>query len=193
MAEKNYQNFVWYDQTVDNKPVNFVRVRIYKPLDAVKSDGNMQLAATDGNTFQKSRRSFLKYTSQYSYVVLSSGIKERGAIYSSNHPYLYLHIKVYLTDDFDLSSLNDVDFLGKSYVIEAIQGETAPEPSLPPLLNYFRKKVGNDYEEFYFTLRNSAQSCHFNLVDQLFKSYNISAKYQALFWKEMFELAKTKR
>ncbi len=180
----------WKNQTIDGKLVNNVRVRIFKsPIDVI-SDNYEKVVATDGQTFQKSRHTSRKHTKNHSYVVLSTGLYEK---FSGN---LHLYIKLYLTDNFTISCLKDADFLGKIYVVETIEKYLNNEEDIPlsPLQNYLRKKVGNNYAELYSTLITAAQESHFNLVQQLFKTYKISTKFQALFWKELYrQTAKTKQ
>ena len=75
---------------------------------------------------------------------------------------------------------------------EAETTASESEALLPPLLNYFRKKkVGADYEDFYHHLRDLTETFEFDKIEELFEAYKISSKYQALFWKEMYqEIAK---
>lgn len=189
---RNYEEFTWKNQIIDEKLVNFVRVRIFNPIDTVSSNGNKKLVVTDGNIIQKSSHSLLRYTSDYSYVILSTGIRERSTV-TSDKSYLYLYITVYLRDSFDVSMWEDKDFLEKPFVLEALKEKLAlvPKPNLTPLLKYIRLKGGADYEEFYQNLRASAQEYDFDKVEELFENYKISFKYQALFWKEMYqEIAK---
>lgn len=184
-ATRNYQEFTWENQTINGQLVNFIRVRIFNPIDTVPSNGNKMLVVTDGDTVQRSPHSFLRYTSNYSYVILSSGIRERSSV-TSEKTHLYLHIKVYLTDDFDMSMWSDKDFLEKPFVLEALN-----TPTLPPPLDYLRKKVGDDYEEVYQNLKSSAQAYDFDKVEELFEAYKIDYKYQSFFWRELYqELAK---
>lgn len=185
---RNYKNFIWHNQTINDKLVNFVRVRIYKPVDTVVSNGHMKLVDTDGDTISKSTHSHLRHTSNYSYVILSSSIQEKSSIANCCH--LYLHIKVYITDDFEISMLEDgKDFPEKAYILKALNGEKESEPKL---LDYLQEKVGpDDYGFLHHTLLVYAHLYKFDKIEELFKTYNIPAKYQALFWKERYEETKT--
>lgn len=178
---RNYKNFIWHDQVIDETLVNTVRVRIFKKIDSIISTNYEKVVATDGKTIQKSSHTFRRYTEDYSYVILSTGICKKE-YYSDSY---YLYVKVYLADNFDISSLRDVDFPEKSYVLEALK-TGALKPDLSPFLSYLQTKNGFDYEEIYQLLKSSAQSYNFNKVEELFKTYKIPEKYQAFFWKGMY-------
>lgn len=181
---RKYKNFIWHNQMIDGQLVNYIRVRIFKSVDTISSTGTMKLVDTDGNTIKVCPDSSLTHTSGYSYAIFSNNQKQPPHTKSP----LCLHIKVYLADSFNVSSLDNKDFLGKSYVLEALCKKTEVDPTLPPLLRYFREKVGdNYYEEFYTILKASTQAYEFYKVEELFKSHKISDKYQALFWKEMYQ------
>ncbi len=173
-----------------------VRVRIFKSPTDVISNMYEKAIATDGQTFFKSPHTYTRHTQNHSYVVLSTGLHERG----SNSSLYYIFIKLYITNNFSVSTLKNADFFEKKYVIDAIQEylkgglDEKEKPVLPPLLNYLQKKVGTDYKKLYYHLKNLAYIDDIDTVDQQFKDYNISAKYQALFWKEMYEeITKTKK
>ena len=185
---RNFKSFPSYNQIINGQLVNSVHVRIFNPLDTIVSNHYEELLATDGKTIKKRYNSNRKHISGYSFVVISSGIRERFP--ASSH---YLYIKVYLTDDFDIAKLDGENFLGKAYVVEAIRKYLCyEEPVLSPLQNYLRKKkVGAGYEDFYNHLKDLASTFEFDKVEELFEAYKISSKYQALFWKEMYqEMAK---
>lgn len=172
MSTRTYQSYFWYNQIIQGELVNSVRVRIFKALNKVASNNYEKVIATDGETISKRR---YQYTSHYSYVVLSSDIDKT----------LQLRVKVYLTDEFDLSLLENKDFLGKNYVVEAIK-KYLTVGRLSPMLNHFYEKIGDNYRIFYNLLKNTASAYHIATVEQLFRDYQISNKYQALFWKEMY-------
>lgn len=181
---KNYTDSIWHNQTIDGQLVSSVRVRIFKPRDIITTYEcyiKRELVATDGIVVKRSHKGFALSVLNFSYAIFSSGICEKG---KGNT--VCLQFKVYLNDDFDLSMLNNKDFVGKAYVIEAIQGGPSPEPVLPPLQTYLCKKMGFDYEEIYHLLKTSAQNYDTDKVEQLFEDYKISSKYQTLFWKEMY-------
>lgn len=194
--QKNYKSFSWSNQLIGGKTVKTVTVRIFRPLQEVTADGYLQLVDTDGKITQKSSTTFKKHISDYSYVILSTGIFEKTHLHSEN--FFILSIKLYLTTDFDISQVQNIDFPGKSYLLEAYQQfqnidfdltpASKPEAELSDFLNYLKKNLGNEHQTFYMLLKESAQTGHFSLIDYLFKSYTISPKYQALFWKEMYKL-----
>lgn len=181
---RNYEDFTWNNQTIRGKFVNFVRVRIFKHANIITSDGSEDLVYTDSLAIKQSPLGYL-HISDHSVTIFSTGIRNRAQVNLSK-PSLYLHIKVCLANTFDISKLNDVNFLGKFYVMQAIQGKTTSEPFLSPLLSYFRKKIGSDYEKIYHLLESAAQEYEIDTVEQLFKEYQISGNYQALFWKELY-------
>lgn len=192
--EKNYKNFLWNDQTINEKMVKSVSVRIFRPLEEVTATAYHQLVDTDGKKRCKSSKTHI---SDYTYVLLSTGICEKSLI-SSCHSF-YLHIKLYITDNFSKSSLNDVEFVGKQFLLEALEqfessclDLTLHSKPDPDLFNYFKKKLGDEATEFHLLLQESAQAERFNLIEKLFKNYGISAKYQALFWKELYRKEKKK-
>lgn len=198
---KNYTSFSWSNQMINEKLVKSVNVRIFKPREEVISTPYLQLIDTDGKVDRKTSRSLKEHISNYSYVILSTSIFEKIHLHSENTYILF--IKLYITSEFDISMLQNVDFLGKSYLLDAwkqfednnknfdLQPIQKAEPSLSDMMNYSRKKVGPEYENLYSALETYAQAHHFDVVNQLFKKYSISAKYQALFWKEMYEKATT--
>ena len=122
-ATQHYHSSIWYDQTLSGKSVRSIQVRIFEPVETVTCNNNLQnnnlkLVATKGDTIQKTSRSSRKYISNYSYVILSTGFYKRGVPTSSS---LFIRIRVYVTKDFTLSQLENVDdFSGKSYVIQAL-------------------------------------------------------------------------
>lgn len=197
---QNYKNFLWNNQMIDDTFVKSVRVRIFRPLEIVTSDFHYELIDTDGKVDKNTPRSFKKHISNYSYVLLSTGIREKSLISECCSSYLY--IKIYLTDNFDFSSLKNVNLVGKSYLLEALhqfQNESedfelklAPRPE-SNMLNYFKKKIETNYEEVYALLKSSAQNYDIDKVEQLFKNYKISSKYQALFWKKMYQETNSKK
>lgn len=195
--KKNYRTFSWKNQLIDGKMIRSVTVRIFRPLPEVTSTGYSQLVDTDGKTIQKSSRSSKKHISDYSYVILSTGLFEKTHLHSENS--FILFIKLYMTADFDISKIQNIDFLGKSYLLDAYQqlqndslDLTPALKSEPDMIKYLKKKLGAEYEEFCALLQTAVQSEHFNLVDKLFKNYSISNKYQALFWKELYMKEKKK-
>lgn len=190
---RNYVSFIWHNRTIDNHFVNSVQVRIFRTAETVISDSYLQLVASNGDAIQKREN---HHISNYSYVILSTGIHEKFNLKSQNTYKLY--IKLYVTEDFDLSQLSEKDFLGKAYVIEAIrkylnheEENLTTEPVLPPMLKYLEKKVGADYKVVNSLLITSAYTYNYDKIEEVFKEYKISSKYQALFWKEMYqEIAK---
>ena len=160
MSTRTYQSYFWYNQIIQGELVNSVRVRIFKALNKVASNNYEKVIATDGETISKRR---YQYTSHYSYVVLSSDIDKT----------LQLRVKVYLTDEFDLSLLENKDFLGKNYVVEAIK-KYLTVGRLSPMLNHFYEKIGDNYRIFYNLLKNTASAYHIATVEQLFRDYQIS-------------------
>lgn len=185
-SKQTFSTILFYNQMIDGQFVASVRVRIFKSVKLIPSSSKMELVATDGNTTQKYPDSSLTHISKYHYVVLSSGICEEQSSHAEAP--LYLRINVYLTDDFDVSMLDNKSFFGKFYVIKALQEKTELKPVLSPLLRYLQQKVGdNYYEKLYTLLKAFAHSYDFDKVEQLFKKYKITDKPQALFWKEMYE------
>lgn len=191
---KNYKSFSWNNQIINGKTVKSVRVRIFRPLEEITANAYYQLVDTDGKKRTKNSKI---YISDYTYVLLCTGICEKSLI--NNCQSLYLYIKLYITDNFSKSTLNNVEFVGKHYLQEVLQQfdtscldlrlHSKPEPNLS---NYLRKKLGDEATEFYLLLQESAQAGRFNLIDKLFKTYGISANYQALFWKELYQKEKRK-
>lgn len=180
---RNYEDSTWHNQIIDGISVFSVRVRIFQSRDPIKF--YQYLIDTDGDIFKKSRKGFTKFISNFSYAIFSTGIREKG---KGNN--MCLDLTIYLGNNFHLSKLDNLTFLGKSYVIKALQGEVEPKSALPPLQNYFFKKIGSDYEEIYALLKTSAQNYDIDKVEQIFEQYQISAKYQALFWKELYQATK---
>lgn len=187
---QNYRTFTWENQLINLKPVQSVIVRIFRPLEEVTADNFYQLVDTDGIRVKKSHWSPKTYIRNYSYVILSTGMWEKQ-LYSKK--FYTLCLKLYLTADFDPSMLQK-EFLGKNYLLEAYNQLpdtdlvlTPPPKPEPDLLNYLKKKVGNEAEELYLLLQESAQAQHFALIEKLFKNYGISDKYQAVFWKKMYQ------
>lgn len=178
---RNYVSFIWHNQTIDGHFVNSVQIRIFRTAETVISDNYLQLVDTNGDTIKK-RRNY--QTSNYSYVILSTGIHEKFNLKSPNTYKVY--IKLYVTEDFDLSQLAEKDFLGKSYVIKSLQEKLNSEPVLSPLQSYLQKRIGADYKKVLHLLKSSAQAYDLDTINQLFKEYQISGNYQALFWKEMY-------
>lgn len=177
---RNYEDSTWHNQIIDGISVFSVRVRIFQPRDPIKF--YQYLIDTDGDIFKKSRKGFTKFISNFSYAIFSTGIREKG---KGNN--MCLDLTIYLGNNFHLSKLDNLTFLGKSYVIKALQGKAEQKLALPPLQSYFFKKIGSDSEEIYALLKTSVQNYDFDKVEQIFEQYQISAKYQALFWKEMYQ------
>lgn len=191
---ENYQPFLWKDQTINGEMVKSVSVRIFKPLEEITADAYHQLIDTDGKKTSKSSKIHI---SNYSYVLLSTGICKKSLI--SGHRSLYLNIKLYITDNFCKSSLHDVEFVGKQYLQEALQqfepsslDLTLHSKPKPDLASYLEKKLGDKSTEFYSFLLESAQAERFDVIENSFKNYGISAKYEALFWKELYIKEKKK-
>ena len=192
--EENFKNFLWNDQIINGKMIKSVNVRIFRPLEEITATAYHQLIDTDGEKRCKSSKTHI---SNYTYVLLSTGICQKSLI--SNCRSLYLHIKLYITRDFSKSSLTDVEFVGKPFLLEALEQfdpscldlSLYPKPE-PDLLNYLKKKLGDEATEFHLLLQESARAERFNLIEKLFKNYGISAKYQALFWKELYRKEKKK-
>lgn len=192
--EENFKNFLWNDQIINGKMIKSVNVRIFRPLEEITATAYHQLIDTDGKKRCKSSKTHI---SNYTYVLLSTGICQKSLI--SNCCSLYLHIKLYITHDFCKSSLKDVEFVGKQFLLAALEQfdpsclnltlHSKPEPDL---FNYFKKKLGDEATEFHLLLQESARAERFNLIEKLFKNYGISAKYQALFWKELYRKEKKK-
>ncbi len=196
-SKQNYRTFSWDYQLIDEKMIRSVMVRIFRPLPEVIATNYLQLVDTDGKTIQKSSRSLKKHISDYSYVILSTGLFEKTHLHSENS--FILFIKLYMTSDFDISKIQNVKFPGKSYLLDAYQqlqntdlSLTPASKSEPDMIKYFKKKVGAEYENFYSLLQESVQTEDFNLTDRLFKNNGISNKYQALFWKELYLKEKRK-
>lgn len=186
---RTYQSYTWSNESIDGELVNLIRVSIFKRIDPVVSNRYDQVISTNGSIIQKSNHCSRKYTSDYSFVVLSTGICKNH--YNDSYS---LKLKVYLTDpdNFDLSLLEKEAFTGKSYVIEAIKlyKETG---LLPPLLNQLYERVGDDYLLLSNRLKNFACTYDIDKVEQIFKDYKISPKNQALFWLEMYQETKPKK
>lgn len=185
---QNYKNFCWYDQTIDERLIQCVRVRIFNALDTITCDGYQQLVATDGNHFTKSSRGFKSYVTGYSYAILSSGIFRRTHIHSGDT--FNLFIKLYVTNDFQVSMLDNLEFLGKSYLMEALSGikmdwkqTVKPEKSFS---DYLKKKAGANSGKLYQLLKVCAHNSEHDKIEQFFKDYEISEKYQVIFWKELY-------
>lgn len=183
---QNYESFSWPNQIIDGKLVS-LRVRIYLRSTEIVANNHEKLVATDGKVTINGPRGFKEHINDYSYVIVSTGICKKSTLDSAEKPYFYLHIKVYLTNQFDISNLKNADFLGSSYVIKALNQERAPELLLTPLQNYFCQKVGVNYEKFYALLKSYAQNNNLDKIEQLFKDYKIPGKYQSIFWKEMYQ------
>ncbi len=184
---RTHQDFLYENQNLNGTFLDAVKVGIFKPLETVFSNNWEKVVATDGLTIQKSKHTSRKHTSDYTYVVLSSGICKD--VYRN---FCSLKLKVYLTDDFDLSMLEKCDFLGKDYVIKSIK-TYFDIGFLPPFLNHLYKKAGDDYLILYHRLKNVALAYRLDKVEQLFKEYKISDRNQALFWKETYQETRQKK
>lgn len=175
MSMRNYQTFRWYDQEINGQLLQSVEVKIFNPIKTVVANNYKKLIATDGTVFPKGKKYEEKQIKNYSYVILSTGFFTH---FSSELPHLSL--KLYITSDFDVSVLDKIEFLGKSYLIKAFN----------------KHKIKNDtnYQEAYELLKRPAEQYDFEKVEQLFKEYQISEKHQLTFWKEMYEkTAKNKK
>ena len=108
------EEFTWHNQTIDKKLVNFVRVRIYRRANIITSDGAETLIGTDTPAIIKSPKDYL-YLSGHTFAIFSTGICAKP-----QKPFLYLHIKVCLTNNFDIAKLDEANFLEKPYVMAAL-------------------------------------------------------------------------
>ena len=115
---RNYEDFTWHNQTIHEKLVNFVRVRVYRQANIITSNGSEDLVTTDAPAIRKSLKGYL-YISSHSFAIFSTGICNIAQVNLSK-PFLYLHIKVCLTNAFDIAKLDTANFLEKPYVMEAL-------------------------------------------------------------------------
>ena len=91
---KNYTNFIFKNQIFEGKPVNYVRVRIFKrPKDTVESVFG-KIKETDGTI---NHRNLADDTvTNYTYIVTSDGRRIRYDVTDAAKVY-YVHIKLYIT------------------------------------------------------------------------------------------------
>lgn len=157
---------------------------------SIPTDKESRILATDGQEVKG-----LFHIENFTFVILLKGIRTDKQPYPSNKKYSYLYIEIYLSDDFSefdkevknrfytiSSKLCDFDY--KSYVEKAIQAEEIHQ------LSKRIKKVGSNDDKIYELLKTSAQNYDIDKVEQIFEEYKISVKYQALFWKELYQTTK---
>ena len=189
---KTYETFYWQNQTINEKLVNSVRVRIFKPHEVVAVDRDMQLVSTDGERFHTGPKSTKTSVHNYSHILLSTGIREKFHPYSSTY---ILSIKLFITERFDISTLADKEFMEKPYVLEALRNfkgfQTGNQFSFSDCLaeKIEPSRIALMHDLFTF----HAQSCDFDKVEQLFKDYKITVRAQAIFWKEMYQMTAKKQ
>lgn len=177
--------------------VNRIKFQIFRrnnpvSVSDIERNGELRILATDG---QKTKSYGLPQIEDFTFVVLLKGIHTRNYPYPSTKKYSFLYIEVFLSDNFTefnkeiendfysvKATLTDFDY--KSYVIEAIQAESIHQ------LSKRIKTVGSDDDKIYDLVKTPAKTYNIAAVEQVFKDYQIPDKYQALFWKEMYQATK---
>lgn len=194
--KRGYHSFIWNKELINNVIVNSVVINIFnhgKPIQiSAPAWGNHPiLVTTDG---EKADSYDKISTSNYSYAVTSSGIRKR--LFDDSK---YLHINLYVTKKFDFSCLEkDKDFLGKSYVCDAWKqyvAETSLEEYLQKsgfiaCMQKATAEAGDDFEKTYRQLLKLAQKGSIDKAEEVMNSYNITCFYQAVFWKELYRVAR---
>ena len=137
--KRNFKNFTWKDEILNNQKINTINVKIYKisnenPFPVYSEN----IISTDGSRIGKN----LETCVNFSYIATSTGIVRKENSRFTHHK---LYIKLYIAGGFDIEKVEQLDFCGKQYVITALQTlkiskteptEAAPIPEFHPFLSY---------------------------------------------------------
>ena len=187
--KKNSWNYNFKHQTIDDKLISSLMVRIF-PLKTAKTFeiSSSETCLTDGT------KNDSIISSDYSYLIINYGIQERLASAYWLTSYNVIDIKIYITSEFRLDMLDKYNFSEKKYVLEALKKYLQVDMLLRPLkvsgfigcLEKATAKTGDNFQSVYNTLITLAQNGNIDKVDELMLSYDIPCFYQAVFWKELY-------
>lgn len=193
MRQKNYTSYRWQNVEIGDKQVTSVVVRIYSQPQVLSVKPPHQIICTDG-TVSNGKKTASSKISDYNYAILSTGIS------SNSSDNLYLHLNLFIGQNFDELVLNKLNFEGKVYILDALtqyHTNVAIRKVLTKVgfishLEQAVEKMGGNFETVYNKLVKLVIDGDYETADYHMNMYNIRPHFRAIFWRELFKMAMSK-